>query len=216
MLFTVPRLCFSLSMVGRLLATFLFLGLTAASAEAPKLRQKPTELVVARYEKLIATGALLTPEGWARASKLFDQQIPYPKDGEILVESTGGLLAEDWVNGDRAQVETKWNDYYGKIDANLKYTPPTPNGGAAMPAAEMFSLRKELSGNQVSRTERATGWEWRIEGPLQVRRATVAFAIKYVADMCDKSHDPVVRRNANNTIAALKRVSRGCGNASAC
>ena len=30
-------------------------------------------------------------------------------------------MEEDWNDGSRAQVSTKWNDYYGTIDSNLQF-----------------------------------------------------------------------------------------------
>lgn len=59
--------------------------------------------------------------------------------------------------------------------------------------------------------------EWKIDGPHTVRYATIAQALRYVSEMRDKSNDPIVRRNASQTIEALKRSPRyGCGSASAC
>jgi hypothetical protein len=49
----------------------IFVALHPAIAQAPTVGLKPTELVVKWYEKLILHGALLTPEGWELASKLF-------------------------------------------------------------------------------------------------------------------------------------------------
>ena len=41
--------------------------------------------------------------------------------------------------------------------------------------------------------------------------------ISYVERMRDKSNDPAIRKNAERTIAALKRqITSGCGSASAC
>ena len=59
-------------------------------------------------------------------------------------------------------------------------------------------------------------WQWKIEGPQQDRWTTVARAIEYVEQVKDKSDAPVLKRNADKTIAALKRLQSGCGTASAC
>jgi hypothetical protein len=196
----------------------VLLGIIAAAAQLPKPQKKPTELVVRRYEKFIADGSLLTPEGWKRASKLFDTSDAYPPNSEIWVVSTGGAIGEDWVEGDRAQVETKWNDSYGTIDSSLRLKSPDPRGSIMM--GEIFSLVfiHQPSGTkgtgEVSETP-GLG-EWKIEGPRRVRTATIPVAIRYVTEMRDQSNDPAVRRNADKTIAALKRLGHGCGSASAC
>jgi hypothetical protein len=195
----------------------VFLGIIAAAAQVPKSQKKPTELIVRRYEKFIADGSLLTPEGWKRASKLFDRSDAYPRNGEIWVVSTGGLVGEDWVKGDRAQVETKWNDSFGTIDSSLRLKPPGPRGSIMM--GEIFSLVfiHHPSGTKGTGEvpEPAVLGEWKIEGP-RMRTATIPVAIRYVTEMRDKSNDPVIRRNADKTIAALKGMGHGCGSASAC
>lgn len=211
MMSTIHRPSREFLIVGRFFASLLFLGAIEATCQSSKPPRKQTELVIVQYEKLVAEGALLTPEGWERASKLFDQSVPYPEDGEIHVESTGGLLAEDWVQGDYAQVETKWNEYYGIIDAKLRYTPPSPDIHTPLTIFQTYSLRRQSTGGLSGET----GGDWKIEG-LRERHATVKSAIKYVEAMRDKSHDPVIRKNANQTIASLRRLSSGCGTASAC
>lgn len=210
MVFMTHRPSSVLLVVARSLAILLAAGAVAATGQVPKAARKPTELVVLRYEKLVADGALLTPEGWKRASKLFDQPVPYPADGTISVESTGGLLAEDWLRGDHAQVETKWNDAYGSIDANLKFSPAAPGSGAVLPMVQVFTLHR--TNDQGEETA-----DWKVEGPHQ-RHATITWAIKYLETKRDKSRDPVIRKNANKTIDTLRRLnmSRGCGSASAC
>ncbi len=185
---------------------------TGAGAQNPKEQLKPTEQLVRRYEKLIAAGDLLTPAGWKRASELFEKSNPYPTSGDIYVVSTGGAVGEDWVKGDRAQVETKWDDNYGTIDSALRYKPPSPSGRIAM--GQIFSLISTHaqpcgSGSGASATATPAA-EWKFEGDLRIRSATIPAAIKYVKQMRDRSTDPAIRKNADKTIAALKRLAIPC------
>jgi hypothetical protein len=196
----------------------LFLGLVPAVAQAPEAHPRPTELVIRRYEKLIANGALLTPEGWKRASGLFERSDPYPRDGEIQIVSTGGSVGEDWMRGDEAQVGTKWNDFYGTLDAALRYK-PAPDGGSIMMGQifPMIRTHPELGTDERGRTTGTTRLgEWKIKCTQRVRFATIPVAIKYVEELRDQSNDSVIRENANKTIAALKKLRHGCGSASAC
>jgi hypothetical protein len=126
------------SRIGRLHAMLLVLFMAGLGvfAQTPLSHGKATELVIARYENLIADGALLTPDGWRRAAKLFDQSNAYPQDGVIFLTSTGGALGEMWLKGDRAQVETKWTDYDGSIDSTLRYKPP--EGGHVETESRLF------------------------------------------------------------------------------
>lgn len=187
-------------------------------ARDPVSNGKATELVVIRYERFVASGALLNPQGWAASAKLFDQSMPYPQNGKILLCSTGGSLGEMWVKGDQAEVETKWTDDFGEIDSTLRYIPPS------LPHVTMtaFQFRliytnkhreiglhgetiKELTGRQ----------EWKLQGPQKYRWSTIPRAIAYVARRRDESDSPVIKKNAEKTIAVLKHLNYGCGS-SAC
>ena len=203
------------------IGVILFLSLSPAIAQAPKAHRappKPTELVIRRYEKLVARGAFLTPEGWKKASRLYQRPDPYPRDSEIEVISTGGLIAENWMHGDEAEVETKWDDFFGTIDGALRYKPP-PYGRSIM-LGQLFAMVRTLQQGGTDERDKTTGIigreEWKIKGPQNVRFATIPAAIKYVEEIRDQSKDPVIRENANKTIAALKGLHQGCGSASAC
>jgi DUF1680 family protein len=89
-----------------------------------------------------------------------------------------------------------------------------------MPA---FSLRlvytnkhSEIGKNGETIREVTGPWEWKIEEPRIARWSTLDRAIEYVALMRDKTDDPIIKKNADKTIATLKRLGNACGNASAC
>jgi len=174
--------------------------------------KRSTELLIKRYEKLVAEGSLLTPDGWSRASILFDRSDAYPADGEIQLISGPGIIAETQRNGDLAEVGTKWGDYYGTIDSHLRYKPPAPEGRIML--EESFSVVFVHRSPDAAVTAGNSG-QWLIKGPLHMRSADIRHAIRYVEGMRDQSNDPVIRRNAEKTITALKRFT-GCGSASAC
>jgi len=194
------------------------LSVTGAMAQAANKPLMPTERLIRRYEKLIAAGELLTPAGWKRASKLFEQSGDYPQNGEIQVVSTGGLVGEDWIHGDRAQVETKWNDDYGTIDSALRFKPPLPSGSVMM--GQIFSLvfvrPPQHDAGKTTVASSSTAGEWEFEGSPRARSATIPAAVKYVEKMRDQSNDPAIRKNASRTLAALKRLMRGHSSSCAC
>ena len=108
--------------IARFHAMLLVMSMTviAAVAQGPQSNGKATERVVRQYEKLMADCAFLTPEGWKKTSRIFGRSNPYPKDGEVLLTSQAGLIGENWVRGDRAEVERKWTDFRGSIDSDLR------------------------------------------------------------------------------------------------
>jgi hypothetical protein len=197
----------------------LSMSTVATVAQAPQSSRKATERVVRQYEKLIVDGALLTPEGWKKTSRIFGRSNPYPKDGEVLLTSQAGLIGENWVHGDRAEVERKWTDFRGSIDSGLCYKPAMPTSDV-IPAILDYSLvftNRHIDIEEGGATREVLGtWGWKIEGPQSERWATVEKAIIYVREMRDKSDDPAVKKNANRTIAILKRLEHRCGSGSAC
>lgn len=52
--------------------------------------------------------------------------------------------------------------------------------------------------------------------PKKCRWPTVDRALGYITAMRGKTDDPVIQRNAEKTIFALKHLQEPCGNASAC
>lgn len=190
--------------------------LSASTITAQVLEhKKPTEALIKRYEKLVAEGALLTPEGWHRASKFFDRTRPYPANSKIQLISLPGIIGEDSLNGDRAQVGTKWGDYCGTIDSNLRYVPALPDQDCTM---DLDSFSLVLVHRGLAKREGASrdAGEWKIEEAPSIRTASIAAATKYVEEARNRSNDPKTRKNAGKTIAVLKRLGRSCGTASAC
>jgi len=200
----------------RLLPIFALLVSCPVALFAQVLQYKrPTEQLIKHYERMVAEGALLSRDGWARASKLFAQSGSYPANSEIQLMSTPGLIGETKLDGDRAQVETKWGDYYGTIDSNLRFKSVGYGGSVLM--GEFFSLVfVHHTQSHKEATARSDSGEWKIESAPLARTGTIAAAIKYVERRRDQSNDPVTRKNADRTIAALRRLTPGCGNASAC
>jgi hypothetical protein len=203
----------------RVLMTFIFLTVTLARAQTPISNGKPTEKVVIQYERLVAKGDFLTPEGWKVAGRLYEQADVFPPDGEISLMSTGPV-GEDWLRGDRADVVTKWTAFFGAIDSALRYTRPHSDFPVAMTSYEfhlIYTNKHRLVGKNGAPIREVDGpWEWKIETPRMARWTTVDRALEYVVMMRDKTDNPVIKKNADMTIAALKKLGKSCGNASAC
>jgi hypothetical protein len=188
-----------------------------ALAQSPKSNRKPTEKLVVEWERLVASGAFLTPDGWNAAGKLYKQANAFPATGEISLISTGGLVGEDWLRDGSAEVETKWDDYFGTIDSSLRYkAPPVPVVMWGGFFRLVYTNKHVETGKRGEVISEVTGpWDWKIEQPEMSRWSTVDKALEYVTMMREKTDNPVIRKNADETIVALKRL-RPCRNASAC
>jgi hypothetical protein len=198
----------------------LLIGLLAASSQTPKEQLKPTEQVVTEYLRLVANGTLLKSDGWKKTGKLFDVWNASPPDQTIHLMGMG-ILGEQWGKDGRAYVETKWADDMGSIDPMLRYSPRA--GPPVSMTGYGFYLvftnqHREIGTDGKTQTEVIGPSEWKIEGPMTWRTATVETALAYVSKRRDKTSDLKVRRNAEKTIKTLQGLHRGCGggNASAC
>jgi len=200
-----------ISLRKRFLVGISFLALSATVSLAQVLQHaRPTERLIKCYEKLVAEGSLLTPEGWSRASKLFARPGPYPAHSDIQLISSPGIIGETRLDGDRAQVDTKWGDYYGTIDSLLQFKGLSEYGGSVM-LAESFSLLYIHQPRADGGSPSSDAGEWKIDEAGSVRAASIPAAIKYLEDRRNASKDPTLRRNAGKTIDALKHLHSGCG-----
>jgi hypothetical protein len=191
-------------------ATVLVCGMLFAvgllvAKEKPKKPTTAAEAVVEKYQALISSGALLTPDGWTNANKLCAHPSSYPKDSEIVVTYPG--IVGEWPKGEEKQlgysegvvVESKWGSEYGSIDPKLRYH--SPEDGTTT--------------SYIHHLIQVNG-EWKIAGPMLIRYTTVDGAIAYVKMSAEQSTDPVVKKNAAKTAAILKRLKQPHGNACAC
>ena len=115
-------------------------------------------------------------------------------------------------------------DYWGTIDAALRYRPPKRSPPFDVPVTMttfvfqlVYTNKHREVGTKGETIREITGpWEWKIEQPRMARWSTLGRAIEYVTQMRDKTDDPIIKKNADKTIATLERLRNGCGNASTC
>lgn len=180
----------------------IFLSGMASRAQVLE-HKRPTELVVKQYERFVARGGLLSPAGWARTSRFCAKSDPYPGNGDIVLMSAPGIIGENRVDGDHAEVSTKWGDYYGIIDSNLRFK-PEPHGSVML--AEAFSLVFLRRPGKES-----DSGEWKIERTPRSRAAGIPAAIDYLQRMRAQISDPVLRENAQKSIETLRHLHSTCG-----
>ena len=149
-------------------------------------------------------GDLLTTSGRARASSLFTRPTASPGNGGILVLSNIYYVTWVSVEGKSAKVQVAYGKL-GHIDSRLRFTrePPT----TAYETDEEYHLTSSLKYSATLPDGRPNLPEtvvWRIEGsPLWPPWTTVNTAIRYVLEQKAKTTDATVRKNADETIAAL-------------
>lgn len=186
---------------------------------------RPKE-IVERVWKLATEGDLLTTEGWDKMARgVFVSPAPPLASQHTPIRPLGGeaihVVSNDWgiigctTEDQTAKVVVEYYDA-GSIDAMLRYTPgkePPPIGKSEMLFTLVFApghwetYKSEGTTLRVAEV-RTTPPEWRIESPQGPPWTTVNSAIRYVLEAREKTADPDIRKNADQTIAKLLRFHK--------
>lgn len=197
--------------------------LFAQGASVPK---SPREVLQA-YRKMDSEGERLTTSGWYRASRFFvkPERPPHRK----IVEVIEAEAIEDHPRtiGNRARVWLNCSAV-GQIDSSGRFTSLispsllSPSGqplrqpaGAEIrgpaPLGREYDLVLtdtywEFTAARDSLRESKGPPEWRIETFEFEQWVTIETAIRYLTGLRDESSSELTRRNAETSIAALRRL----------
>lgn len=166
--------------------------------------------VVDELWRMAAKGDLLTPDGWSKASGFFTAPMPFSGDKVIRVMSNDWGPAYEYKSKDNStDVELGYIDM-GKIDSKLNYTAPQKTEFVKtgflyhLVAVPAYSTMSSASG-QVSKKPVGARF-WQIQGSPGLPWTTVNTAIRYVLEMREKTSDPTIKKNADETLAKLLRL----------
>ena len=183
--------------------------LAAGAAKEPIQGKSRTE-VVDHLWRLATQGELLTPDGWSKACGFFTDPTPFSGNKVVLVMSNDwGPASDSVLKQNSTDVELGYADM-GKIDSALRYTSPPKTEFVktgflyhlvAVPAySKMYS-----SDGKVTKTPVGARY-WQVQGSPGPPWTTVNTAIRYVLEARDKATDPAIKKNANQTLAKLKKL----------
>jgi hypothetical protein len=180
--------------------------------QSPSFETLSPKEVVQEYWGMAMRGELLTTEGWNRACGYFTKPTPAPTDKVIAIVSNYYGVNYSSVETASATVDMEFADL-GQIDSTLHYSPPAPT------RAYKTSLRYRLvlvprrmvwygpDGKTILREEEIPESKvWQIEGSPGRPWTTVNTAIRYVLEMRDITTNPLIRKNADLTLAKLKKL----------
>jgi hypothetical protein len=169
-------------------------------------------LVVEGLWNSASSGELLNPEGWARATsaRYFTDPASTPKESGFRVVNNRYWITNISHEDGKLLIPVETEEL-GRIDSALRFIPTrheNPDFYAyrmvygATPSGMWTSDGKKLTKQTVTMTGPN---QWRIEGSLTYRWATVNATIIHIQDMRDKSKDPMLRGNAEKTLKTLRQ-----------
>jgi hypothetical protein len=204
----------------RLLILVTVLGLSAiiVDAQAPTEAQKSPKEVVEQFYKMETEGRWLGPEHWDELQDFLTNVDPWSTPVSVSVLKSYRVVectTEHRCGKDQIEVDY---DEWGSIDYFLNFTKargpegrsPAAGGPVEQRTYETLYLSDRFLKTSVSgREEEKTGaLGWRIS-LFASTRVNVDTAVRWVAEMRDKSSDPAIKYNAERTIATLRSLSAG-------
>ena len=204
-----------------LFATVLCLGITVGCAHATTEAQKSPKEVVEQFYKMETQGRWLGPERWDELQDFLTDIGPWLPHASISVLKSYEVRGARKDIGAGAtvdyQVEVDFFEW-GSIDSYLNFTKARAPGGKSTPTGKSVEQRtyetlvlrdrfvqSDLSGKEEEKRG-MLGWRMTL---LASPRVDVNAALRWVAEMRDKSNDPAIKYNAEKTMAILKRLSAG-------
>ncbi len=170
------------------------------------------------FRKMDSNGERLTTEGWLKVSALFVRPDLLPRERTLLVV-TGETVGQEVVTGNRADVWTECTEW-GTIDAMARFSRVIGSSGPIKPGEPVegpLNMRQhyklvfidsywELTrdGGSLSLKEVKGDPAWRIESFDPGRLVAMETAIRYLTTLSSKSSNPVIRKNAEESVAAIQ------------
>jgi len=198
----------SLTFLVSLLSTAVLALVQAPTSNINDLELTPKE-VVEQLWNMAMRGDLLTTDGWNRSCQYFTKPVSAPGNKVVSVVSNDYGIVRNSVEGKSATV---WIGFrkLGQIDSRLRFTPEPPSN--AYDSAEEYRL---VVGHRHIITYGADGKTklqdkeimesiiWQIDGSPGPPWTTVNTAIRYVLEQKAKATNPLVLKNADQTLTKL-------------
>jgi hypothetical protein len=196
------------------------LAVAAAYPQAPTESEKPPKEVVQQFYSLATEGRWLAPQHWDELQDFLTEVGPWYLPGAISVlqgyqvgDATRHIGYRDTVD---YQVEVDCFEW-GSIDSFLNFTRARGPSGKTSVAGEpvvrrtyetLFLTDKFVKSSPSGDKQETGALHWRMS-LLTPPALNVDAALLWVAERRDKSSDPLIKYNADRTIAVLKSLSAG-------
>lgn len=204
-----------------ILAAVFGLCVLAADAQAPAEPERSPKETVQRFYKLETEGRWLTPRHWDELQNFLTDSGPWLSPGPISVLRNYQVGDASKRIGYRGTVDYEVEvDYFewGSIDSFLNFTRAQGPRGETPVADEPVERRtyqslvlsdKFVKRSQSGDKQKNGALRWRMSLVLVPSAVNVDTALRWVAEARNKSSDPLIKYNADRTIAILNSLSAG-------
>src|SRR5882762_192049 len=184
-----------------------------ALAQSDTERARSPKEVIREFVKLELAGARLTPEGrhgTATFLVLPGTAAPYP----INIVSDKFDVHEIPSAKNNPKLNVYFPYLYGQLDSALRFKEAlhvTPGNGLIREGINaeydlvLTNKHGEVEPDGREGRESRGAQEWRIENAPSFGTINLDTAIRYVSEMREKTNDPTVKKNADLTLAKLKK-----------
>jgi len=194
-------------MYGILAVSLLFFTSSVSSAQiSSSAPLESAQAALQRFCDMEVAGKGLSPEGWNEMAGVLLHSGPPNRRKLIVVKDF--VVSKPIVKNDRAELYVEYI-YLGQLNSSfaryLQVIPGLPRGP--------IKVRVEYSLVRTSRGDgRSFSPTWKIErsseGPPERLHISVAAAISYLNQLRDQERNPVIKRNAKQSIATLNGLQR--------
>ncbi len=199
----------SVSNTGMVVCVIIWAQMLIAQS-LPLPRESPKEVIEGLWGMAVR-GDLLTPEGWIRANNYFTNPTPWGTNKTIIVMSNDYGFDHSSISGGTARAEITCEEL-GQIDSSLRYAPFRPKRsfksgiGYNLVAVPAHALVSFPGATKPEERVNPHVTYWKIKGSPGDPWTTVNTAIRYVLEAREKTRDPIIKQNADRTMAALMKL----------
>jgi hypothetical protein len=185
----------------------LGLGLVVATTSLALSQEPSAREVLVRFCDLDARGAQVTPDGWQKVAGLFATPATPQRDRIMVVRD---FVVSQGSEKGRSPLGERMVGFHvvytllGLIDSSEARFDPIPPTMHVEPSLFVVRQLARRSGGVSSPVGESA--EWRIGGAVPEPHLCVDAAVRYTTDLRAGTTNDTIRRNADRTLAALRRL----------
>jgi hypothetical protein len=190
----------------------LNIGLLLVASGAVRSQEPSAKSVLSHFCDADAKGEQLTTEGWRRIAAIFlkpgsprRERVFVIRDFVIrdFVITAVTQKSEGTLIGNSASYYVSYTTL-GVIESSQALFSPDPPRMFVEPS--VFVVKQSAPGSNKTSTQVEQVNAWRIEGPVPEPHLNISAAISYATELRAKAETQMIRRNAERTLVALKRL----------